>query len=225
MADDSEEKAAEQQTVEQQGKQDEHASPDKYIMCPCCKHMTLKEHLNPNTALVDKWVSCMLTNTPFTHEYQLFGGKIVIEVAVLTQDEYDLIDRLGSLITFVQEKLKDKHLDFSVSQMQTALRLHINIPSIHVKAAGKSSVYYPSKVAHDVIDSLLSLEGLIFSWADEGAIIDQLRRAYQASVDPNTVSSVPLKLKVTTCDAHIGVYNIMLDMGFDETFWNGIELV
>ena len=203
----------------------EKAGKDEHIMCPCCKQMTLKAHLNPNSELVDRWLSCAMTNIPFSHEYPLFGGRVVITARMLTQDQYDKLERVATVLTFVEGKIKDTHSEFAPSQLLASVRLNLSIPSIRMESAGKIVKYEPAVVAETSIASIIGMADAVFAWNGPEALIERLKAIYADMINPAKVSSIPVKLRIGTCEAHFSVYNILMDMGFDESFWKGIELV
>jgi hypothetical protein len=214
---------SEQQQDQQQEQQQQAGAPQERTasICPCCGQPTLPypiKHLPDD--LADQFMACLLSGTPFTHAYPLYNGRVVITVTQMTQELHDLVNRLIHHIN----RLADSGVAIdgvSFDNMTGVVRTLVSVNSIEIKAAGTSRVFQPVENLHRALAAFDELDpGDVTS----DAMKNKVRGIYRSLTDPSEVSGVPAIQIMTTIEAHARLLTILMDSGFDENFWAGIEL-
>ena len=73
----------------EENKKEEVKLEDAKVICPCCGKPTLDKQLKVSDALLDHFVSCILTHTPFFNDYSLYNDRIQITCTQLNTTEED----------------------------------------------------------------------------------------------------------------------------------------
>lgn len=201
----------------------ESAETDKqYILCPCCKTPTLTKPIKINEELVDHFICCMISGVPFWHKYQLFNGKLSVTVTNLTNT--DLIKMMSAcrVLDTLSKKYPQDNND--IENLITALRLYSNISDITLHRED-TKTYTPIAVCNDIFTKILKIEPyLALDDLSETPVHDILEESFAIINTADIMSAVPQIQLLKIVGTHQQVYSILLDNGFDENFWTGIEL-
>lgn len=214
-------------TTEKQA--DENKGKEELVRCPCCGKLTLQKPLKPNQDLVDQWLSCMLTATPFHHTYQVYDGRMKITATQLSSEDIDLVDDLVSTLQYV------KDMDWSsperggscpvrVDQMLGASRLYISILVVSITSEGTEKTYKPAAMVKAAAGIVKGKETAIRAGASVDEWIPALKECERLLLAPENMSAVPLPMIMGVAEAHNRLSRILMDTGFDDAFWEGIEL-
>ena len=203
----------------EENKKEEVKLEDAKVICPCCGKPTLDKQLKVSDALLDHFVSCILTHTPFFNSYSLYNDRIQITCTQLSPTEDD---RNSAVAVYLKKLSADNIISdsFAVS-LSNHIHLAYHIKSICIKDANGGATYFPSVEADKMATRIINISN------DESVIEDinkELSNCMVHITAPSTISSVPMAMIVGTQQAHSNVYNLLLDAGFDSNFWDGIEL-
>jgi hypothetical protein len=96
------------------------------------------------------------------------------------------------------------------------IRVLACITKIAIKAGDHVKTYEPSRLVATLSEEL-------------GAVKDQDMNAFLASAydklkSPDNVTSLPASQLVAVVETHARLVDVLVDAGFDESFWKGIEL-
>ena len=181
------------------------------VRCPCCGKYTLAKPIKVGNALLDQWMACMVTGEPFSREYALYGGKVL--VTAVTRDTARA-SRLETALSAIDAAGDECMPASGRSALANALRLFSVVRTIEFSASPRR-VFQPGAAADKAVD--LILDG-------DGPLAERLRTASDLLGDSANVSSLPPNMLVAVGQAHATVTDILVDAGIDEDFWRGIEL-
>ena len=187
---------------------------EEFIKCPCCGELTLRKPLDIKSIVLDEYMSSIITGVPFSHTYTVHDTiDITVEIPeqlvrrnifIATQK----IDQLAAL---------EKDLDKSTILKNISLTIQSYGYIITIITKNKGQVvksYEPAVAIRDFCKELAELCDNV------DAIID----AFDKVAVPEKLSAVPDVMIRAVAKTHDDVYNILMNNGFDSTFWKGIEL-
>lgn len=194
----------------------------KYTTCPCCGQPTLRQPVKPGQALTDHWMACMIAGVPFSHTYPLYAGRVEITVSMMTAETEKLVNALSAkLNVFEPDMSQSDAMQVDLPHMRAMLRMYALIDKIRIRTSMNDwKEFLPREVVHDVksrVDSAARGDTPL-------ARLEALDAAYDMLMSSSMLSSLPLDIIATVTEAHIQLNSIMMNAGFDQNFWAGIEL-
>ena len=213
---------------EEQAETKQEEKQEEYVICPCCKNPTKKKTLKPNQALVDHWLSCMMTNTPFSHTYKIYDGKLEITVVRLTTEQLDKLALFCTLVNLLIKRFERENLGIDKDSLLNAVKLNLCIKSIALNPSSLTGgrLFPVGDNVQAVIDSVLTEKDAIYmKKEDDDARLKALILDVVAKMrNDDMLSSVPVQLRLAAVETHAAVHEALLSFGFDDSFWAGIEL-
>lgn len=195
----------------------------KFVQCPCCGQFTMRKPLKPNDRLVDHWLACMVSATPFSHTYPIYDGKINITVTQLSPDIDDKVTAMTAALDSLKSKdWEELKVGINLSNMLGAVRLFSIIPEITVFVKNNTNVYKPQEVVLGCYEDLMKAK---HSNNDKETCLELLGKCYRQLTDQALVSALPFHILLATCETHTRLSVILQELGFDSNFWEGIKLV
>lgn len=193
---------------------DETEKAQEFITCPCCQKPTLQKPLNVKGAVLEHYMACMLTGVPFSHVYPIHNGRLQVTVTNLPRDTHRKLRQASNKLE--QLASQDKSLTELVDDLRGALNLYSRIETVELMLGGKQVLLMPSKSVLDAVD--------VFEASKE--LTDRARvEAFHAnSTDACCVSAVPVPLLSNLIELHNQLFGLLLSVGLDENFWEGIGL-
>lgn len=187
---------------------------EEFIKCPCCGELTLRKPLDIKSIVLDEYMSSIITGVPFSHTYTVHDTiDITVEIPeqLVKQKVFvavQKIDRLAALEQNLDKATILKAISLTVSS-------YGYITTIATKNKGQIvKSYTPAAVIRAFCDKLVDL----------GDDVDTIIKLYNETATPENLSSLPDIMVRAVARTHDDVYNILLDTGFNSTFWKGIEL-
>lgn len=210
-------------------KTDPKASEEQgMVKCPCCGKFTLPKQLKPSDNLMDQWISCMMTATPFSHTYPVYDGRLNVTAVQLSTEDATTAQNLVTLLRYI------KSLDWqaagyngcptSIDQMINNAYLYISILEIRIKGKGNEVTVKPSTAVKEAATVLLSKADDIRAGKPFTEWVDAFYKCERLLVDPSNISSVPQSIIMGVAEAHARISTVLMDAGFNDNFWDGIEL-
>ena len=185
-----------------------------YDICPCCGKPTLIKPVVVKDALLDQYMACIISGVPFTHTYPIYNGRIKITVSVLDRATAGLVTRVTSLLEAVEDAADAATKD-KIARILSAIRLYCFIDTITINAGDKTREYHPAATARDVCNQFL---------IKDIDLTEAISKQLLVLQDQQNVSNVPAAILMRTVEGHNQLNTILLTAGFDENFWEGIEL-
>lgn len=187
-------------------------------ICPCCGKPTLEypiQHI-PDV-LLDQFMACMMSGTPFTHRYEMYDGRMAVTVSQMTEEHRLIVTEILRIL----DVAKDTGLEVpgvDLTTLGSIARTFVHITEIDIKAGGVTKSYRPSDLVRDIRDRLHKAE------PDKTALADAIQSAHATLTSPNNMAAVPPAQILAVIETHAKVLDILMDAGFDKNFWKGIEL-
>ena len=211
-------------TEEQPQENNEHL-----IKCPCCGKLTLQKPLDIQSTVLDEYMASILAGVPFQHTYTVYGN-VDINVTVLSKSEglklYTVAQLLETLTTSVNAA--DQRNKIKLEELSAMLQLYAGIVSITAHKDNRIlKSYEPSKIVWSVCDKILEQQEQIYLFAaaePDPDVLDTVLKLYEANCSEAVLSAVPDVMLRAIVRTHTDLYNILMNNGFDENFWKGIEL-
>lgn len=202
----------------------EESLDSAFVTCPCCGKPTLPRPIKPNPQLLDHWLACMVTGVPFSHEYPVYEGRVLVTCSKLTAEQADTIDQLTTVLdSLPNKKWEADEPPCNIEQLRSLSRLLISIPNITVNA-GSRKVFKPQDEVMAVASDILLHKRDIAMFENVEVWSKTLKQGLGRLLNSELVSGVPLVILMGVVRAHNSVSDVLLSTGFDENFWQGIEL-
>ena len=190
------------------------------IKCPCCGELTLRKPLDIKSIILDEYMASIITGVPFSHTYTVYDSiDITVEIPAKKDAQFMLaaVQKLNRLASAAYSDLKEEEeiapkLRNAAGLIQTYGTV-LSIVTRKDKQVVKS--YTPSEAVREFCAAIKDMNN------DKQLIME----AYEELNTPEVLSAVPDMMLRAITDTHDHVYKILLDTGFNETFWKGIELV
>lgn len=200
------------------------------VLCPCCKNPTLSKPIEVKGELLDHYLSCVITGTPFSHAYPIYQGRLTITVTQLSNEESILLDRACSKLAQCFRDLDAATKDsfkMDLDAIQGCLRTYVGISLIEMTTPNGPKIIEPARHIADICHTLADL-ALTFPIPPEDpekpirikAIEDTISRLS----DTSCMSAIAATTLIELITAHNYLYTILMDAAFDANFWKGIEL-
>lgn len=195
-------------------------------ICPCCGKRSIPKPAKINADLMDQWLACMVTATPFSHEYPLYDGRIKITVTRLADGDRDKVQRVVTILNTLKGKeWGDNGKPCDIPELVALLQVLASIEQVKVFSGGQTNLYNPKKAVLDACDNIIAFEDKIATFDCVDVWKGTVSTCYNKLQNPTVVSGVPLVMLSAAARAHAELYNLLLSNGFDKDFWQGIELV
>lgn len=188
------------------------------IKCPCCGELTLRKPLDIKSIILDEYMASIITGVPFAHTYTVYDSiDITVEIPAKKDAQFMLaaVQKLHHL-AYTNNDPKDEDIAPKLRDAAGLIQTYGTVLSI-VTRKDKQVVksYTPSEAVRDFCAAIKDMNN------DKQLILE----AYEELNTPEVLSAVPDMMLRAITDTHDHVYKILLDTGFNETFWKGIELV
>lgn len=192
------------------------------VKCPCCGKMTLHKPVKPGQDIMDHFMACMLTGTPYKQTYELYGGRMRVTVTQITNDIRRYVMDACAALDSWRDLLVDRNTE--LEEMKDALRTYSCIVDVTVDN-GTVRTFYPGEGMHELCTEITALREAV----NGGKVTpDELRASVDKlnakTKDPATISSLPPTMLMASFQLHNQLFQIMMDAGFDENFWDRIKL-
>lgn len=202
---------------------------EQFIKCPCCGKLTLHKPLDIQSTVLDEYMASIISGVPFQHTYTVYGN-VDINVTVLSKAEslklYTIAQLLDTLVTSINAA--DQSDKIKLEELSELLQLYAGIVSITVNKDNRVlKSYEPAKVVWNICDQILELQDAIHMFATgdaNGEVLSTVLKLYEANCSEAVLSAVPDVMLRAIARTHTDLYNILMNNGFDENFWKGIEL-
>lgn len=213
-------------TQEQTAQEKEAVDLKNLVRCPCCGKFTLKRPLKPNQQFSDHWLACMTTGVQFNHTYPLYNGKLLITVTQLSAEVAINLDVACTALDILMDRAGSYIDSVDILQIRNMARLYVSIKDITVHGPGEHpQVFKPADAVDEALGLIRPIKQLLPDDTKRDEWLPVLAKACDILSDPANVSSVPVQLLISVTETHNRLNGIMLDLGLDENFWKGIELV
>ena len=196
------------------------------VKCPCCGELTLTQPLDVKSAVLDEYMAAIITGVPFSHTYGLYNGSVKITVESLSHKDSLLLSNSENILKEYRKRMEDaggeqvKTAIGCISELEKTMRLYFSVTSIEMyrdKVLVKS--YTPSEIMRNAATEIgsASLEGDV-------KLGNVITKATKDCLGPDATSTLPTTAVKAIVVTHGDLYNLLMDAGFDENFWAGIEL-
>lgn len=196
----------------------------KYTICPCCGKATLPSPAKPNEQLMDHWLACIVTGTPFTHTYNVYDGKLAITVSQLTPDMAKIVNNIETIINIAQKKPDANTITSELSSIISTAKTVITIMDIEMTTKNNHKLYHPNEVVTNVSDILTKIKYDLSINDSIEPYKETLLNCYKTITSKDLISGVPAQIIFSVLQTHNNLSTILMDSGFDSNFWKGIEL-
>jgi len=200
---------------------DEEKKPEMAV-CPCCGQQTLKKPVKVDGKIVDDYLASIMTGVPFSHTFSLFDGRLLITTAMADRDNGLKLYKFIFLVEpFSQESTSVQDLLGLVNTYCTIKQIEIVGPDDRI-----NKLYYPAERIYAACGKLLE-EWDHVNLNDEEKkkeFLEAVGKVYDELKPTEVISSTPPKVLTRIVNDFRALETIMLEAGFDENFWKGIEL-
>lgn len=192
----------------------------KMATCPCCGQETIKRPVKVDGKIIDDYLASIMTGVPFSHTFPMFDGRLKITVSVADKQEGLVLYRFVFMTEpFAQESS-------TVRDFLGLVNTYCSIRKIIVTKGEDQNVYMP---AEHVIEACRKIVDV---WEKEdlakeekkAEFLQALQTAYNELIVPAVVSSTPMLILNRILTDFRTIESLLLEAGFDENFWKGIEL-
>lgn len=200
---------------------------EELIKCPCCGEMTLRKPLDTSKMgiVLDEYMASIISGVPFTHTYTVYDNiDITVEVplkreaqalhrAVQNLEQLRSTQMVTPLTEGINPGAKDKADKLRDAAMM--VQVYANITSIVTKKDGRTvKMYTPAEIVKTFLSTV----------KDVGNNIELIVESYETADTPDNLSTVPELMLQAITATHARMYQVLMDTGFNENFWKGIEL-
>ena len=204
---------------------DETKEPQK-IKCPCCGELTLTQPLDVKGVTLDEFMASIIAGTPYTHTYKMYSGSVEVTVESLSKQLSNMLFLAKQLLHNYINKLEADENPVNragaspIKELAGTMQLFFGVKLISIyKDKTLVKQYMPADVMQEAAAMIIkaSTEG-------QDAFEDTVAKYIERCISPDTLSSLPDGAIKTIVVTHADIYAMMLGAGFDENFWEGIEL-
>ena len=186
----------------------------EFMKCPCCGELTLRKPLEIKSQILDEYMASIITGVPFAHTYTIHDS-IDITVEMPSKKDAQIIfntaKKLDQLAAIQPEEYAQQLRSYA-GMIQT----YGNVLSIVTRKDKKIvKTYAPSEAIRELCNTIKEL----------GDNVSLIIESCAEKDTPECLSTVPDIMLRAIMKTHNDIYTILLDTGFNETFWRGIELV
>ena len=198
------------------------------VLCPCCKHPTLSKPVELKGVLLDHYLSCLMTGTPFSHTYPIYNGRMHVTVTQLAKKNALKLDIVDKVIDKCFAGLSEDSIDsLSIRQedMKGLLRVCACVTIIEMVATGANIIAQPSETVWGICNTLQEAKSEVFlEKLPEADILALIGDQIKLMSDPALMSSLPAAMLISLVSSHNYIHNLLMEAAFDTNFWKGIEL-
>ena len=196
------------------------------VKCPCCGELTLTQPLDVKSAVLDEYMAAIITGVPFSHTYGLYNGAVKVTVESLNHKDSMLLSNTETTLKEYVKRMEAEGGDQVktslgyIKELIKVLRLYFGVTSIEMyrdKALIKS--YTPSELMRTTATDIGAA-----SLAGDTQLSEAIAKAIKACLSQDATSTLPTAAIQAIVVTHGDLYNLLMDAGFDENFWAGIEL-
>lgn len=190
-------------------------------ICPCCGQPTLKKPVRIDGKIVDEYLAGIITGEPFSHTFEMFDGRLNITCSMTSRDDglvfwrfLHFVEPYKSEATFIQDLLG-------------LVSAYCGIKKIAVKGKDDTAkTYEPAeKILAECKLFLNEWETVPLADADKKhSFVEALGLLYDNLKQTDVTSSTPPVILSRVNSDFRALETVMLEAGFDENFWKGIEL-
>ena len=198
-------------------------------LCPCCGQPLKDGAPKPPAAKMALWMSAMLSGTPYTDTYPLYGGSVHVTASVTGPQRSRALARALTRLRTLRDRAIDRTddpicLDFveRYDDLEAALRTLAFIREVTVDGDGDSRAYDVAGVVWPIVETIASTPV-----PDKDELAATLKTTMSALEDlerPELVSGLPANAMVSVASVHQQIASLLSDAGMDENFWRGIRL-
>ena len=190
---------------------------NELMRCPCCGEMTLHRPLEIKSAVLDEYMASIISGVQFQHTYTLYGSVDITVTILSKQEGRKLYTTLQMLDKIIKDSNTPDALKQKMDELYGTIQLYSAITSIRTRKDGMvQKRFAPSETIMETCDSLLALGN---EWA-----VTNLEDIYADCCAEGKLSTMPDVMLRAVVKTHNDLYNVLLETGFDENFWKGIEL-
>lgn len=186
----------------------------EFVKCPCCGELTLRKPLDIKSIVLDEYMSSIITGVPFAHTYTVYDSIDITAEMPSKKDAQFMFNTSRKL-----EKLASAQKDDDV-----AAKLRSYAGMIQTYGSILSIVTHKDKQVIKTYTPSESIRDLCTAIKDIGDNVEVILEACEERDTPDNLSTVPDIMIRAITKTHNDIYTILLDTGFNETFWRGIEL-
>ena len=193
---------------------------EAFIKCPCCGEMTLKRPLEIKSIILDEYMAAIITGVPFAHTYTVHDS-IDITVEVPPKKDAQLMFTASQILhklAVEPHDVQDPEANEISEKLRSAVGMIQTYGSIMSIVTRKDKqvvkTYAPAEVIRNFCKSVKELG------KDKKLMVE----SYDECDSMENLSSVPDMMLRSIVKTHNDIYAILLETGFTETFWKGIEL-
>jgi len=188
---------------------------NEYMRCPCCGEMTLHKPLEVKSIVLDEYMSSIITGVPFSHTYTLHDS-IDVTVEVPLKKDALMLQRALKQLEKLRTAAKSQEESDKLRAAWSMIQVYGNIVSIVTRKDNATvNTYFPSECIKQFVSAIKDMDGNI----------DLIIEAYESCDTTENMSTIPEIMLNAIVKTHGDVYRVLMDTGFNETFWKGIELV
>ena len=204
---------------------DEKKEPEK-IKCPCCGELTLTQPLDVKGVTLDEFLASIITGESYTHTYKMYSGSVEVTVEALSKQASNVLALCTKVLRNYIAKLEASDDEQArsaatpINELLGTLRLYFGVKTISMYKDKKLfKQYMPADAMREAAANISHayLEG-------QDAFDDAVAKAIEQCLSPEVISSLPTEAVRTIVVTHADIYVLMMNAGFDENFWDGIEL-
>ena len=192
----------------------------KMATCPCCGQETIKRPVKVDGKIIDDYLSSIMTGVPFSHTFPLFDGRLKITAGVADKQEGLILYRF----VFMTEPFGQE--SSLVRDFLGLVNTYCSIRKIVVTKGEDQNIYMPAE------HILSACKKIVDTWENEdlkneekkAEFMQALQAAYNELIAPAVVSSTPMLILNRILTDFRTIESLLLEAGFDENFWKGIEL-
>lgn len=193
----------------------------KMATCPCCGQETIKRPVKVDGKIIDDYLASIMTGVPFSHTFPMFDGRLKITVSVADKQEGLVLYRFVFMTEpFAQESS-------TVRDFLGLVNTYCSIRKIIVTKGEDQNVYMPAEhviaACRKIVD-VWEKEDLAKEEKKKAEFLQALQTAYNELIVPAVVSSTPMLILNRILTDFRTIESLLLEAGFDENFWKGIEL-
>lgn len=192
----------------------------KPYICPCCGQETKSQPVKVDGKIVDDYLASIMTGEPFSHTFPLYDGKLKITMKAASREEgLKLYDFVLLVEPFAAESSQLRDLIGIVNAYCT-------VSKIVVKHDKEESIYMPSKHVIEECFKLVETYGKMDMHDEENKtkFLQDVQAAYNRLSSHEVLSSTPPAIMNRVGKNFKKLEATLLEAGFDENFWQGIEL-
>ena len=204
----------------------EETKEPKKMKCPCCGELTITQPLDVKGVTLDEFMSSIIAGVPYTHTYKMFSGTVEITVEVVSKQ---LANMRTAAIKLLEGYVAKMEASGEAQAAAAAAPIRELISVMHLYFGVKTiTMYKNDRVVKQYTPADLMQEAAAMitktSMESQDAFESAVAKYLEKCVSTDTISALPTEAIRTVVVTHADIYTLLLTAGFDENFWEGIEL-